>query len=224
MRKGEVRARIEDIGIIPGIRAWSYDNAKFAVEAVYRAGIPIAEVTMTVPNAVRLISELTQSLPDMVIGAGTVLNIETAERCLAAGAKFLTSTGFVQEVVEFARLNDVLVFPGAMTPTDVISAWRAGADLVKIYPCAPLGGPSYIRALKLPFPQISLIATGGVTQQNAENFILAGASALGVGSELIDPEGSDKAEEQQIRELARRFLGMVKSGRIKKHGGDPDAK
>ena len=142
----------------------------------------------------------------MAVGAGTVLDMETARRCLDAGATFLTSTGLVPEVVEFALKNDVVVFPGAMTPTDVIAAWKTGADFVKIFPCGPLGGPSYIRALKLPFPQVPLIATGGVNQRTAGNFILAGATALGIGSELINPEGLPVMKEEQIQELARRYL------------------
>jgi 2-dehydro-3-deoxyphosphogluconate aldolase/(4S)-4-hydroxy-2-oxoglutarate aldolase len=213
MNKSEVRAHIEEIGIIPGIRVTKPERARFAAEAVYRAGIPIAEITMTVPEAVDVISQLTKSLPEMVVGAGTVLDTETARRCIDAGAKFLTSTGLVWEVVEFALKNDVLVFPGATTPTEVIAAWKTGADFVKIFPCGPMGGPAYIRTLKQPFPQISLIATGGVNQQTAGSFILAGAAALGIGSELINPEGLPSMREEQIHELARRYLGMVKAAR-----------
>ena len=174
---------------------------------------------MTVPGALDVIAHLANSLPEMVVGAGTVLDIETALRCLEAGAMFLTSTGLVPEVVEFALKNDVVVFPGAMTPTDVIAAWKMGADFVKIYPCGPLGGPSYIRALKLPFPQVPLIATGGVNQRTAGDFILYGAAALGIGSELINPEGLPLMKEEQIRELARRYLRIVKTARAQKDGG-----
>jgi 2-dehydro-3-deoxyphosphogluconate aldolase/(4S)-4-hydroxy-2-oxoglutarate aldolase len=217
MKKAEVRARIEEIGIIPGIRVSSPERARFAAEMVYRAGIPIAEITMTVPRALDVISHLAKTLPEMAVGAGTVLDVETAWRCLDAGATFLTSTGLVPEVVEFALKNDLVVFPGAMTPTDVIAAWRTGADFVKIFPCGPLGGPSYIQALKLPFPQVLMIATGGVNQRTAANFILAGATALGIGAELINPEALPVMKEEQIQELARRYLGMVKAARAQKN-------
>jgi len=217
MKKAEVRARIEEIGIIPGIRVSTPERARFAAEMVNRAGIPIAEITMTVPRALEVISHLAKTLPEMAVGAGTVLDTETARRCLDAGATFLTSTGLVPEVVEFALKNDLVVFPGAMTPTDVIAAWRTGADFVKIFPCGPLGGPSYIRSLKLPFPQVPMIATGGVNQRTAGNFILAGATALGIGAELINPEALPVMKEEQIQELARRYLGMVKSARAQRN-------
>jgi 2-dehydro-3-deoxyphosphogluconate aldolase/(4S)-4-hydroxy-2-oxoglutarate aldolase len=216
MKKADVRARIEEIGIIPAIRVATAEHARFAAEAVHRSGIPIAEITMTVPGALDVIAHLTKSLPELVVGAGTVLDIDTARRCLEAGAMFLTSTGLVPEVVEFALKNDVVVFPGAMTPTDVIAAWKTGADFVKIFPCGPLGGPRYIHALKLPFPQVPLIATGGVNQRTAGDFILNGATALGIGSELINPEDLPLMMEQQIRELARRYLKIVKAARAQR--------
>jgi 2-dehydro-3-deoxyphosphogluconate aldolase / (4S)-4-hydroxy-2-oxoglutarate aldolase len=217
MKKAEVRARIEEIGIIPAIRVSTPELARFAIEAINRAGIPIAEVTMTVPSALDVISQLARSLPEMIVGAGTVLDTETAQRCLDAGAKFLTSPGLVMEVVEFAVRKDLVVFPGVLTPTDVIMAWKAGADFVKIFPCAQVGGPAYIRALKVPLPQVPLIASGGVNQQSAPNFIRAGATALGIGSELIPHEALHRRQEAQIHELARRFLAMVKNTR-EEHG------
>src|SRR5579862_9293305 len=174
MNKVEVRSRIEEIGIVPAVRVTTAEHARFAAEAVNRSGIPIAEITMTVPHAIEVISHLTKSVPEMVVGAGTVLDIETAQRCLDAGAKFLTSPGLVMDVLEFAVKNDVVVFPGALTPTEVITAWKAGADFVKIFPCAQVGGASYIRALKVPLPQIPLVASGGVNQLTAANFIRAG--------------------------------------------------
>jgi 2-dehydro-3-deoxyphosphogluconate aldolase / (4S)-4-hydroxy-2-oxoglutarate aldolase len=219
MKKAEVRALIEEIGIIPGIRVSTAERARFAAEAINRSGIPIAEITMTVPGALDVISRLARDFPEMAVGAGTVLNTETARRCLDAGASFLTSTGLVLEVVEFAVKNDVVVFPGAITPTEVIAAWKSGADFVKIFPCGPMGGPSYIRALKQPFPTVPLIATGGVNQQTASNFILAGASALGIGTELINPEGLPSMKEGQINELARRYLKMVKFARVQRNEG-----
>ncbi len=216
MKKNEVRARIEEIGIIPAVRASSADDARFAAETVHRAGIPIAEITMTVPGAIEVIADLTKGIPGMIVGAGTVLDMETARRCLDAGAKFLTSPGLVLELVAFAIENDVVVFPGALTPTEVITAWKAGADFVKIFPCGQVGGDSYIRALKAPLPQVPLIASGGVNQGTASNFILAGATALGIGGELIPRESVQHRQEDRILELARRFKKFVKQARSHK--------
>jgi len=213
MTREEVKACIEEIGIFPGIRVGSADQALYAAKTLYAAGIPIAEITMTVPGAINAIGELAQKFPDMVVGAGTVLDKETAERCLDAGARFITSTGLVMEVIGTAHRRGVVVIPGALTPTEVISAWKAGADYVKIYPAAALGGDLYIRSLKLPLPQVSLIAAGGVNQQTATGFILAGATALGVGSELLPKEAIRRHQEHRIHELARRFLGFVKEAR-----------
>jgi 2-dehydro-3-deoxyphosphogluconate aldolase/(4S)-4-hydroxy-2-oxoglutarate aldolase len=213
MTKSEVRARIEEVAIIPGVRVSAPDDARFAAEACYRSGIPIAEITMTVPKAIEVIAYLAKKLPDMVVGAGTVLDTETAQRCLDAGAKFLTSPGLVTKVVEFAVKKDIVVFPGALTPTEVITAWAAGADFVKIFPCAQVGGPVYLRSLKVPLPQIPLIASGGVNQLSAFNFIVAGATALGIGSELMPHEAVHRRHEEHIQELARRFINMVKDAR-----------
>jgi 2-dehydro-3-deoxyphosphogluconate aldolase/(4S)-4-hydroxy-2-oxoglutarate aldolase len=211
--KQEVRARIEEVGIIPAVRVSSAEDAIFAAETVNHGGIAVAEITVTVPGAMDVISDLARRIPEMVVGAGTVLDIETARRCLDSGAKFLTSPGLVLEVVEFAARNEVAVFPGAMTATEVITAWKAGADLVKIFPCAPVGGDSYIRALKAPLPHVPLIASGGVNQQTALNFILAGAAALGIGGELIPKEAVQQRQAERILELARRFIKLVKNAR-----------
>jgi 2-dehydro-3-deoxyphosphogluconate aldolase/(4S)-4-hydroxy-2-oxoglutarate aldolase len=218
VKKEEVRARIEEIGIIPAVRTSSAEEARFAGETVNRGGIPIVEITGTVPGALEVISHLAHSIPEMIVGAGTVLDIETAQRCLDAGAKFLTSPGLVLEVVEFAVKNEVAVFPGALTPTEVITAWKAGADMVKIFPCAQVGGDSYIRALKTPLPQVPIIASGGVNQQTAFNFILAGAAALGIGGALMPKEALRLRQEELILELARRFTKMVKDARRRMSG------
>ena len=219
MNKKGVRSRIEEVGIIPAVRVSSSEDARFAATAVHFAGIPIAEITVTVPDAIEVISELRRDIPEMLVGAGTVLDIETARRCLRAGAQFLTSPGFVPEVVEFARKHEVAVLPGALTPTEIIAAWKAGADLIKVFPCAQVGGDAYIRALRAPFPHVPLIASGGVNQQTAFNFILAGASALGIGGQLIPQESVDGRKEDRIRELARRFLKMVKDARARRSSG-----
>jgi 2-dehydro-3-deoxyphosphogluconate aldolase/(4S)-4-hydroxy-2-oxoglutarate aldolase len=167
---------------------------------------------MTVPGAIGAIRKLAQSCPEMIVGAGTVLDKETAQRCLDAGARFLTSTGFVAEVIESALSMNVVAIPGALTPTEVIAAWKSGADFVKIYPVAPIGGDLYIRSLKVPLPQVKLIAAGGVNQQNATRFIAAGASALGVGVELLPRDAVQRRQDHRIDELARRFLGFVRDG------------
>jgi 2-dehydro-3-deoxyphosphogluconate aldolase/(4S)-4-hydroxy-2-oxoglutarate aldolase len=213
MKRDEVRNRIAQVGILPGIRMSSDSDAIYAAETVYSAGIGVAEVTMTVPGAIGVIRQLRQKLPDLVVGAGTVLDVETAAQCVDAGACFITSTGFVREVVEFALERGVVVFPGALTPTEVIAAWKSGADFVKIFPSAPVGGDQYIRSLKIPFPQIPLIATGGVNQLTATNFIRAGAIAVGVGVELMPKDAVRLRQDQRIHELARRFLGFVADGR-----------
>jgi len=213
--KAEVRALIEEIGIVPAVRVAGRELACFAANAVYHGGIPVAEITMTVPDALGVIAELRTSHPDMVVGAGTVLDAATAKKCLDAGALFLTSPGFLPEVVEVAIRHGVAVFPGALSPSEVIAAWNAGSDFVKIFPCDPVGSYHYIRTLKAPLPQILLIASGGVTQHTASDFIAAGASALGIGTELIPAEALQKRKETQIHELARRFLGMVKEARAK---------
>ena len=218
MTKADVRARIEEIGIIPALRVSSAEQALFGAEAVYNGGIPIVEITNTVPNAAAVISQLVKQFPDMVVGGGTVLDTETAQRCLDAGAKFLTSPGLVMEVVGFALRHDLVIFPGALTPSEVIAAWKAGVDFVKVFPCAPVGGHAYIRSLKVPLPQIPLIATGGVNQTSAVKFILAGATALGIGGELIPQEALNRRKEEQIHELARRYLTMVKEARARKAG------
>ena len=213
MKKEEVRARIEEIGIIPSIRVYSPEAARFAAEAVSSGGIPIVEITMSVPGTFRVISDLVKCQPEMIVGAGSVLDVETARRCLDAGVKFLTTEGLDLKIVEFAVKEGIVVFPGALTPTEVITAWKAGSDFVKVVPSAQVGGPSYIRALKRPLPQVPLIAAGGVNQQTATNFILSGATALGIGEALIPRESIKLLEAGRIRELARRFVGFVETGR-----------
>ena len=179
MTREEVRRRIEEIGIIPAIRVSSTEDAVFAAESVASGGIPVVEVTLTVPGAMEVIAHLARSVPNLMVGAGTVWDAGTARRCLDAGAHFLTSTGMDPEIVEFAVREKAAVFPGAMTPGEVMRAWKAGADFVKIFPCQHLGGPAYIKTLKTPFPQVPLIASGGVNQQNVAEFIQAGATGRG---------------------------------------------
>jgi len=213
MKRDDVRATIEKIGILPSVRVSSRDLASFAAETVYASGIPIVEITMTTPGALEVINNLANRYADLAVGAGTVLDEETARLCIEAGARFLTSPGFVPEVVALAKSKNVVVLPGALTPTEVIAAWKAGSDFVKIFPAANVGGVQYVRALKVPLPQIPLIATGGVNQLTASDFILAGATAIGVGGELLPKEALHFRQEDRIRELAGRFLAMVRDTR-----------
>ena len=213
MSRQKVRERIEEIGVIPGIRADSAEDARFAAETVIHSGIPVVEITMTTPGALEVLAELAGRGGDVIVGAGTVLNADVARRCLDAGAQFITSTGLDVEVVECALRRDVVVFPGALTPTEVITAWKTGPDFVKIFPSTAFGGPAYLRALRGPFPQVRLIAAGGVTQHNAVDFFRAGAVAVGVGGGLVPREAIQLRQEHRIAELVRRFLGAVREAR-----------
>lgn len=213
MDKEQVRSTINDVGILPAIRVSSAEDARFAAETVAQAGIPIVEITTTIPGAVEVIADLARNLPHVIVGAGTILDAETARACLKAGAHFLTSPGLDPEIVQFARKENVLMMAGALTPTEIVAAYKAGSDFVKVFPCAQVGGDSYIKALKAPFPQIPLIAAGGVNQQTAGAFILAGASAVGVGGDLIPRSAIELRQPERIRELARRFLGLVRTAR-----------
>jgi 2-dehydro-3-deoxyphosphogluconate aldolase / (4S)-4-hydroxy-2-oxoglutarate aldolase len=210
MTKAEVIARIRELAIIPAVRASNDEDALFAAEAVARGGIPIVELTMTVPKANELIAHLVKKHPHMVVGAGTVLDLETARACLAAGAKFITSPGLDPEIVQFAVQAGVTVIPGVMTPSEIIAAVKAGADFVKIFPCSQLGGGDYLNALKAPFPNVSFIAAGGVNQQTAGDYLGAGAIAVGIGKDLIPPRAITIREADWIEELARRYVQTVK--------------
>jgi 2-dehydro-3-deoxyphosphogluconate aldolase/(4S)-4-hydroxy-2-oxoglutarate aldolase len=216
LTKEAIRSRIEEIGIVPSVRLSSSEDALFAAEAVCSSGIPIVEVTMTVPGAVKVIHSLTAGSPDLIAGAGSVLDVETARRCLDAGARFLTTTGLDLEIIEFAQKKNVVVFPGACTPTEIITAWKAGADFVKVFPCSAMGGAGYIRALRGPFPAIPFIAAGGVNQTTVAEFILAGANAVGIGGDLIHQEAIRRRERDWIRELSRRYVGIIKQARSEK--------
>src|SRR5882724_5458462 len=214
MTRDEVAKRIREIGIVPVVRAKSAKQAQLAAEAVCAGGIPIVEITMTVPGAVEVIRQLKKSaLENVLIGAGTVLDAETARRCIDAGAEFLVSPGLNIATVEFAAREGKLMLAGALTPTEVMMAWNAGADFVKIFPCGNVGGAKYIRALKGPFPQIPLVPTGGVNLSTAGEFIEAGAAALGVGGELVQAEALKSGKAEVIAENARRFLSMVQQAR-----------
>lgn len=214
MHKDQVRHRIAEIGIIPIVRASSSRDARIAAEAVCEGGIPIVEITMTVPGAVDVIRELVASAGSRVlVGAGTVLNPEAARRCMDAGAQFLVTPGLNLETVAFAARQNILIAAGALTPTEVIAAWEAGSDFVKVFPCGNVGGAKYIKALKGPLPQIPLIPTGGVNLTTAAEFIEAGADALGVGGELVQAEALRGNKPEMIAENARKFLAIVRQAR-----------
>lgn len=213
MTREKVRARIEEIGVIPAIRVGSAEDALFAAQAVHRGGISVVEMTMTIPGVFEVIQELRRTTPDLLVGAGTVLYSETARLCVEAGAVFLTSPGLDQDLLEFAASSNTLAIPGALTPTEVAAAGRAGGNLIKIFPCAQMGGPSYIKALKAPFPHLALIASGGVNQQTASDFIRAGAVALGVGEHLVPQEAVRRRNADWIRELSGRFLSSIREAR-----------
>jgi 2-dehydro-3-deoxyphosphogluconate aldolase/(4S)-4-hydroxy-2-oxoglutarate aldolase len=213
MTSKEVRARIEQTGIVAAVRVSSADEALFAAEAVFAGGIPIVEITLTVPQANKVISQLIKKNTQIVVGAGGVGDTVAARQCLDAGAHFLTTDGLEPAVIEFAAKQNVVVFPGALTPTEVIAAWGAHSDFVKVVPCAQIGGEIYIASLHRMFPHIPLIAAGGVSQENASKFIFCGATALGIGRELLPLEAVRHRQAGRIANLARRFLKHVKSGR-----------
>jgi 2-dehydro-3-deoxyphosphogluconate aldolase/(4S)-4-hydroxy-2-oxoglutarate aldolase len=214
MDKQKVRERIMEIGIVPVVRASSAGEACLAAEAVCQGGIPIVEITMTVPGAVELIRELVNNCgSEVLIGAGTVLNADAARRCLDAGAEFLVSPGLNLQTVAFAATEGKLIMAGALTPTEVMAAWDAGADFVKIFPCGQVGGAKYIKALKGPFPQIPFIPTGGVNLSTAAEFLEAGSVALGIGGELVQADALKANKPEVIVENARKFLAIVKHTR-----------
>lgn len=214
MDKQKVRDRIVEIGVVPVVRARSTQEALLAAEAVCAGGIPVVEITMTVPGALQVIGELAKdNAAKVLIGAGTVLDVETARRCQDAGAQFLVSPGLNLETVEFAVREKLLIMAGALTPTEVITAWNAGADFVKVFPCGQVGGPKYIKALKGPLPQIAMVPTGGVNLNTAAEFLEAGAAALGVGGELVQAEALKSGKPEVIIEGARKFVAIVKQHR-----------
>ena len=214
MDKQKVRDRIVEIGVVPVVRASSAGEARMAADAVCEGGIPIAEITMTVPGAVEVIRELTKSSRGHVlVGAGTVLNVEAAKQCLDAGAEFLVSPGLNLEVIRLAAKEGKLMMAGALTPTEVITAWEAGSDFVKVFPCGQVGGAKYIKALKGPFPHIEMIPTGGVNLDTTADFLKAGACAVAVGGELVDAKSIKEGRLDIIEERARQYLAVIAKAR-----------
>jgi len=214
MKREENVKRIAEVGIVPVVRAPSPEQALQAAEAVLAGGIPIVEVTMTVPGAIEVIAQLAKSMaPEVLVGAGTVLDAEVAQRCIDAGAEFLVSPGFDLATVRFANTRGILVMAGALTPTEVIAAWKAGSDFVKIFPCGAVGGAKYIKALKGPLPEVPMVPTGGVNLDTAAEFIRAGAAALGIGGELVSAAALQSGNMGEIVEAARKYVAIVREAR-----------
>src|SRR5258708_327830 len=208
--------RIRGVGIIPVVRAQSGDEALAAVDAICAGGIPILEITMTVPGAVKIIKELTKRLGDeALIGAGTVLDSETARQCIDAGARFVVSPSLDVPTIDACRSLRVPVFPGAMTPTEVVTAWKAGADAVKVFPANAVGGATYVKSLRAPLPQIELIPTGGVSLTNVAEFMAAGALAVGVGADLVDLAAVRDGDAASITAKAREYVAVVNAARAR---------
>jgi len=216
MKRSEVIQKIKDIGVVPVVRANSPEEAMEAVEAIKAGGVPILEITMTVPGAVKVIEKVADKFGDeVVLGAGTVLDPETARACILAGATFVVSPALNLATIELCRRYSVPICPGALTPTEVVTAWQAGADFVKVFPCSAMGGSSYIKGLKAPLPQVELIPTGGVNLNTAADFIKAGSSALGIGADLVDLKAIRAGEAHIVTERAQQFAQIVQDARAK---------
>jgi 2-dehydro-3-deoxyphosphogluconate aldolase/(4S)-4-hydroxy-2-oxoglutarate aldolase len=214
MTKDAVVGRMIEVGIVPVLRAQSAGEAIAVADAIAAGGIDVLEITMTVPGAVLVIAEVVRRYGDRVlVGAGTVLDAKAAGECLAAGARFIVAPIIDDTTIALCRRENVAVLPGALTPTEVVRAWRAGADLVKVFPCSAVGGASYIKALKAPLPQIPLVPTGGVTVATAGAYFAAGASAIGVGSDLCNVAAIREGRPDRITDAARAYLEAVQAAR-----------
>ena len=211
LTKTEVLQQLRKIGLVPVLRAESEEQGLALAEAIAAGGVTVLEVTMTVPGAVRLMARLTKERPDLLIGAGTVLDPETARICMLEGAQFVVSPALNVKTVEICQRYDIAVLPGALTPTEVVTAWQCGADVIKVFPANALGGAKYLKSLKAPLPQIELIPTGGVSLATAHEFLEAGAFALGVGADLVDTKAIAAGHAWKITENARKYLEIVKA-------------
>jgi 2-dehydro-3-deoxyphosphogluconate aldolase / (4S)-4-hydroxy-2-oxoglutarate aldolase len=214
MKKETILSSIRDIGIVPVVRTNSADSAVKAIEAIYRGGLRAAEITMTVPGAIKALEKVADLFGDkIVLGAGTVLDPETARACILAGAQFFVTPSLKLSTIEMARRYSKVICPGALTPTEVLTAWEAGADIVKVFPCGNVGGAKYIKALKGPFPQIEMIPTGGVNLDTAADFLKAGACAIAVGGELIDAKTIAEGKYEVFEARAKQYLEVVAKAR-----------
>jgi 2-dehydro-3-deoxyphosphogluconate aldolase/(4S)-4-hydroxy-2-oxoglutarate aldolase len=214
MKKETILSFIRDVGIVPVVRTPSAESAVKSVQAIYNGGIRAAEITMTVPGAIKALEKVADLFGDkIVLGAGTVLDPETARICMLAGAEFFVTPSLRISTIEMARRYSKVVCPGALTPTEVLAAWEAGADIVKIFPCGNVGGPKYIKALKAPFPHIEMIPTGGVNLETAGEFLKAGACAVAVGGELVDAKTIAEGKYEIFEQRARQFLEVIARAR-----------
>jgi 2-dehydro-3-deoxyphosphogluconate aldolase/(4S)-4-hydroxy-2-oxoglutarate aldolase len=214
MKRDVILRSIIEIGVVPVVRTSSAESAVRAIEAVYAGGIRAAEITMTVPGAIKALEKLADAFGDkLVLGAGTVLDPETARICMLAGAEFFVTPALNLKTIEMAKRYSKIIMPGALTPTEVVTAWEAGADFVKVFPCGALGGAKYIKALKAPLPHIEMVPTGGVSLENTADFLRAGAAAVAVGAELIDAKTISEGRYEVFEERARLFLAEVAKAR-----------
>jgi 2-dehydro-3-deoxyphosphogluconate aldolase/(4S)-4-hydroxy-2-oxoglutarate aldolase len=212
--KEKALALIREVGLVPIVRAPSAEDAIHAAEAIVAGGIGIAEITMTVPGALKVMEAVAQRYGDKVLlGAGTILDPETCRAAMLAGAEFIVTPALDVRVIAVARRYSKPIIPGALTPTEVVTAWQAGADMVKIFPCGPVGGPRYIKALKGPFPQIDFVPTGGVNLETTPEFIKAGAAAVAVGTELVDVKALREGRLDTVTSNARKFVEAVRAAR-----------
>jgi len=214
MTKQQILSAIIEIGVVPVVRTATAEQALHAIDAIYEGGIRAAEITMTVPGAVQALEKVAAKFGDkIVLGAGTVLDPETCRACFLAGAEFIVTPSLRVSVIEMARRYSKAIMPGALTPTEVLTAWEHGADVVKVFPANAMGGPKYIKALKGPFPQIEMIPTGGVNLETAGDFLKAGACAVAVGGELVDVKTLKEGRYEVIVERARQYLEIVRKTR-----------
>lgn len=213
MQKVEVLYALREIGLVPVLRAESETQALALADAIAAGGVTVLEVTMTVPGAIRVMRRLAEERPDILIGAGTVLDPETARMCILEGAQFVVSPALNVRTIEMCHRYGVAVLPGALTPTEIVTAWEAGADVVKIFPASALGGAKYLKSVKAPLPQVEMIPTGGVSQATAAEFLEAGAFALGVGADLVNLKAISEGHPEIITESARKYLAIVRKFR-----------
>jgi 2-dehydro-3-deoxyphosphogluconate aldolase / (4S)-4-hydroxy-2-oxoglutarate aldolase len=220
MKKDAILAAILEIGIVPVVRTETAEGAIKAIEAIHRGGIRVAEITMTVPGAIRALEKVADKFGDqIVLGAGTVLDPETARACMLAGAQFFVTPNLNLATIEMCKRYSKVITPGALTPTEVLTAWQAGGDAIKVFPCSAMGGAKYIKALKAPFPQIEMIPTGGVNLETLGDFLRAGACAVAVGGELIDSVNVRAGKHEVFEERAKQFLEVVRRTREEMKGG-----
>ena len=218
MQKAEVLKSLREIGLVPVLRAESETQALALASAIAAGGVTVLEITMTVPGAIRVMRRLAEERPDILIGAGTVLDAETARMCILEGAQFVVSPALKIATIEMCHRYGVAVLPGALTPTEIVTAWEAGADVVKIFPASSLGGAKYLKSIKAPLPQVELVPTGGVSLATAAEFLEAGAFALGVGADLVNPKAIREGHPETITENARKYLAIVRNFRESKAG------